>query len=283
MGVRQELIIEVEEGVPPGAVLHVALRALARELGVDEELVKAVAPHPSHYQQRTARGRFARPHAAHVTPREKGRFRQRLSREECGDAVGQARSQLSVLESRLRDHIGDYTAERIPREEWQRRCIRDIQDAYERLYRLGKQAVGDPGVALAPQDRAIVNRLAKDELTYLEQFGKDVDAGVGILPYEERMALYALAGREAFWLGWVMGDQRRARDLRWVLGPTEHCKDCQRFAEMGWLPVARFVKEIVSQGFSPQSGALECQGHRCKCAIRERLDGVAQPAVEVSD
>jgi len=278
----RELLIRVDEDLPPGEALEGAVVGVADALGVPVSLSKAVAAHPAQFQQRTGGGRFARRHPAHVTPRSPtGQFRQRLSREECREAAAEARAyRVAMFESRLRDHIGDFTGKRLSREEWERRCERDIRDAYDRLYRLGKQAVGDPGVALNPQDRAILNRLVRDELDYLRAFGADVEAGAGVIPYPERMAMYAAAGREAGWNGWVMGDQRKERAIRWVTSARESCRDCLRFERMGWMPVVAFIRDVLSRGYAPKSGQLECKGIRCGCSLQERVGGAVQAPME---
>lgn len=107
-------------------------------------------------------------------------------------------------------------------------------------------------------------------------------------PAEKRMALYGQAAWEAYWMGWLLGDQRKGRDIRWVYGPTiEHCGlvaggkaiGCSDFEAMGWTPVLDFTRDVLVKGYAPRSGQLECHGIRCLCKLEERIGGVVQPAM----
>lgn len=279
----REVVLRFMPGQEPEEALAEAVGALGAALGVPVALLdKAVPTHHSQFMQRTPGGKFARAHHARVTPRDaRGRFRQRLDRGECREAANLAAGYVRELGERLQDHLTLRRAGAIDPPTWARYCERDIQHFYELAYRCGKQSVGDPAVRLTSQDRAVIGRLVRDEADYLRAFGADMDAGRGKMGYAERMALYGDAAREAFWLGWALGDQRRGRESRWMRGPTrESCADCLRFEAMGWVPVARFIAEVIARGYAPQSGQLACQGHNCLCRLEERLAGVAQAPLD---
>jgi hypothetical protein len=286
---ERELVLVIT-GDDPELQFAQGCHALAQELGLLTE--KAVLPHASHFAPRTPQGRFRRPrfrqgergvslHPVEAAVRDiRGRFSRRLTPDESAEAARQSRASVTSLESRLSRHLLDYEAGHVSAKEWGDRCFEDISHFYDLSYRSGLNAAGDPGVLLSPTQRAVLNRLKRDEHDYLRDFGEDMNAGRGRMPYHDRMRLYAQAAREAFWVGFVMGDLRTARQLRWVLGPTEHCVDCRRFSQMGWVPARRFYDEVLSKGYVPQSGHLDCKGSRCQCVLSEQVNGsVSTPAV----
>lgn len=252
------------------------------------DLEKRVAAHPSHTQQRRRGGQFAPQHHARVQPRdEAGRFRQRLTPQECRHATERAGALVAELHPRLQDHLSDLMETRLSVDEAFRRARREIQHYYELVYREGQRAVGNPCIILTPQDRAAVNRLVRDESDYLRAFLVAVDEGSGTMPYVKRMQLYGSAAWEAYWFGWALGDQRIGREIRWRYGKTlEHCGlqagghalGCSDFATMGWMPIKRFLSDVIGKGFAPRSGQLECLGIQCDCRLEEQIGGSVLPA-----
>ena len=275
-----ELTLQIEPGVEPEEAFYQSVIALGEVLGLDP-FERAVQPHPSHYQPRTRLGRWTRARTGYYQPRDiGGRFRQRLLPGERDAARQQARRIVQQeMRPRLHTWMDLYELGRITSAEWYRFTARDISFFYEEVYRAGQQSGGDPAIELSSQDRAIVNRLVKDELGYLKRFADDMDAGRGKMPYRARLDLYVNATWEPFWTGWMIGDQRATREIRWVFGNTiEHCEDCQRFVNMGWTPAKRFFEEVTSKGYAPRSGHLACGGWKCQCRLEERVGGVVQPA-----
>lgn len=285
------ITLRFSEEVDPFWAFIKGTEALADYLGVDfsfgmdAEIAKAVPVHHSQFQERTSDGRFAPAathHSAHQIRDAAGRFARRLTREETLAAGAEAGELVEDLRGRLMQHFEYYRAGRISMEEWAANCERDLSLFYRLIYRTGKQSVGDPAIILSPQEKAQINRLVRDEMDYLRDFGADMEAGRGTMPYVQRMGLYAAAAWEAYWNGFVLGDQRKGRELQWRWGETEeHCSDCAGFADMEWMGVREFAKLTVKQGKTPRSGALECIGINCKCWIAERLDGIEQPRVNL--
>lgn len=264
--------------------------AVAGLADLQADLAKAIPAHPSHFQPRIATGKFTRRHPGNLNPRDaSGRFRQRLTQSEREQAARDADEGIRDFGERLQEHLDDYLRQALDGPKFLARCRRDIARSYQEAYRNGKRAVGDPAILLSPQDRAALNRLVGDEYDYLVAFEQALAQGTTTpqWPPVRRMATYGRAAYEAFWMGWILGDQRAARELQWVYGPTqEHCglaaggksPGCSDFEARGWLSVAGFVREILAQGYAPQSGALECKGIQCQCGLEERLDGKRQPA-----
>lgn len=275
---RRVLELVALPGADPVEAFNRGQAAWADFLGLE----KAVEAHPSHFQIRSRGGQFRGQHPAFVTPRARtGRFLPHLSRAEVQGGIAEAARYINqFFEPALLFNLQQWEAGHMSSGEWFRENSRQIQLHYEMAYAQGKRLAGNPELVLTAQDHAVINRLVKDELTYLSGFRDHLDAGAGKMPYPDRMRLYAQAAWEALWVGWVMGDLRKGRELTWEFGATkEHCHDCSRFVAMGWLPVREFVARILSKGYAPRSGQLECQGHACLCILRERLNGEVQPAL----
>jgi hypothetical protein len=75
---------------------------------------------------------------------------------------------------------------------------------------------------------------------------------------ESRAAMWAatMAGMYAFGQTWRQDDPF----LRWQVGPTEHCSDCNRLNGQ-----VHRASEWRASGWQPQSSRLECSGYRCQC------------------
>lgn len=145
-----------------------------------------------------------------------------------------------------------------------------VRSAYEEAFLAGKRSTGNL-TAVTDAERKVVRALCRDEYKYLRGFLSDMRGGQGRMPYEQRMEYYQMAARELYNLGFVLGDLRPGRALRWIFGDTQHCRDCKRFADHGWYTISDFIREVLTPGYLPQSGKLACLGRHCKCSLEERL------------
>ncbi len=293
-----ELTFLIRPGTEPVEAIERALDYLCDELDMLEmgdALSKAIpALHHSQTQQRQRTGKFATRHHAHTQARTaRGRFRGRLTLDEREAAVDQAGTLINKqLEPRLQRHLRDFTGGKITSADWYDRCEMDLRFFYEEAYKSGQRSVGHASIAMTPQDKAILNRLMKDELHYLGRFRDDLDAGRGRMPYPQRLSLYAQATWESYWYGWLTGDQRKTRRIRWMYGATvEHCgiaeggerTGCSDFVAIGWMTAVDAVKNILTEGFAPRSGKLECGGFHCLCTLQESVDGKVGPLFTYPD
>lgn len=264
----ENLVIEIPGGYEPEVTFYAGVDALLVALGLAIDPVeKGVKPHHSQYQERGPGGAFL---PKGLKPAVVGR---RLSVEERKQATIRARELVhDELSPRLAQHLNDWETKKLTPQEWFDRCSKDLKLFYNELYRYGKRAAGDPGLSLTPQDKAILKRMVDDELTYLEKFKEHLATGKGKMPYAERMQLYASASWEAYWTGFVMGDTRPNRQVRWRYGATiEHCGihlggheiGCSDFEKLGWMDASTFISEVLSKGYAPRSGQLECTGVHC--------------------
>jgi len=135
-----------------------------------------------------------------------------------------------------------------------------ITTAYLEAFRLGKRAAGNLAEVTAPEKTRIDETLA-DEFVYLEKFFADMETGGGVMPYEVRADYYGKAARELFWMGFVSADLTRL--IKWEVGETEHCEDCLRMSDKGYMT----APDLLATGLLPQSGKLACLGYHCACKL----------------
>jgi hypothetical protein len=144
-----------------------------------------------------------------------------------------------------------------------------IRDAYQEAFTLGKRHAGNL-LAVTDADQKAIQKVRRDEYRYLRGFLDDMRAQTGVMDYTLRGDYYRAAARELFSLGFVLGNQNNGRKIIWNLGKAEHCVDCRRFAAHGPYPVQDFIKNVLGQGYLPQSGRLKCRGYYCKCSLEEQ-------------
>lgn len=232
---------------------------------------KAVAPHQSHVQQRArASGRFVPFSVRREAARDAGgRFVKRLEPAERQEAERLADRERALLARQLARHKGDLQLQRLDADEAAKRGREAIEEYYERIFRHGLQAAGNPGLLLTPRDRALLARLIRDEGDFWAGFMADIAAGKGTMDYDRRLGLYEQAAREVYWAGWALGDFRPARRIRWQTSPAEHCASCVRLHRNGVAYTVReFVRDVLGKGFLPQAGSLDCRTN-CKCRLEE--------------
>lgn len=159
------------------------------------------------------------------------------------------------------------------------RIKRAIRRDYSRAFLLGKRSAGDL-TSMTDAEAGKMLAIRRDEYTYLRKFLADMDAGAGRLPYAQRMAYYEHALREAFWVGYILGDTSPDRRIWWHWGKTqEHCKDCDGLnARRDGVPIDEFLEKLLPGGIVPQSGKLECKGLQCQCWLS---DEAGKPVLEM--
>jgi hypothetical protein len=145
---------------------------------------------------------------------------------------------------------------------------KQIREAYERSFELGKRAAGNL-FAITKEEQKAIKKTRYDEYDYLHKFLTDMRNGTGKMDYSQRMDYYAKAVRELYWLGWASANRSAGRSIQWILGDTVHCATCEGAAGKGKMTADTFWKDYASKGILPQSGKLDCLGYHCKCALEE--------------
>lgn len=78
----------------------------------------------------------------------------------------------------------------------------------------------------------------------------------------DRLQLWGVTAFGVYQLGKMVYNELKR--FEWVVGPTEHCNDCQRLNGQVHTGL-----EWQLSGWRPQSRGLECKGYKCQCRLRE--------------
>ena len=144
-----------------------------------------------------------------------------------------------------------------------------VRNSYRDAFLLGKRTVGNLTSVTKAESKALL-KVRKDEFKFLRGFLSDMRTGGGVMEYGRRMETYGNAVREAYWLGWCLGDTSESRRISWLMGPTiEKCDDCVRFNAHGAYTRAEFIAEVLGKGYLPQGGTLACHGIHCLCSLSD--------------
>ncbi|KKW13341.1 MAG: hypothetical protein UY48_C0002G0032 [Candidatus Gottesmanbacteria bacterium GW2011_GWB1_49_7] len=166
----------------------------------------------------------------------------------------------------LQHHIRAYRAGLRPRGSAEWWLKKEIRDSYERLFVTGREAAGKFG-ELTETEVKLLRKLRYQDFKYLRKFLDDLDAGRGVMDYARRMALYAAAGEQAYWAGYLCGLPQGAA-VQWVLGEAEHCESCPELATGGpWKNGIYEPTDLLSRGLFPKSLKLACK-RGCQCSLK---------------
>ena len=144
-----------------------------------------------------------------------------------------------------------------------------IRNAYRDAFLLGKRTVGNL-TSVTPAEAKALLKVRKDEFKFLRGFLTAMRTGGGVMEYGQRMEAYGNAVREAYWLGWCIGDKSPTRRISWVAGSTsDKCVNCVAFAAHGAYTMPEFMDQVLGLGFLPQSGKLACRGIHCLCSLSD--------------
>jgi hypothetical protein len=144
-----------------------------------------------------------------------------------------------------------------------------IRKSYNESFLLGKRSAGNLA-SITPQEAKALLKVRRDEFRFLKGFLSDLRTGGGTMEYGQRMEAYGNAVKEAYWLGWCLGDMSETRRIYWVRGLTsDSCKDCKRFEAHGPYTASEFQAEVLGKGYLPQGGSLACIGIHCKCRLED--------------
>lgn len=145
-----------------------------------------------------------------------------------------------------------------------------IRIAYRELWKLGREAAGITK-PMGPDEALQLQKLHRDEAQFFQNLLLDIEQGTGKMPMPQRVSMYGQGAREAYWAGYVMGDQSAGRYLQWFTsaGREKHCKVCPILAHGGqWGKGIYSAQELSRAGYFPQSGKLPCCTH-CGCGLRQ--------------
>lgn len=140
----------------------------------------------------------------------------------------------------------------ITKRQFEKAAQRQIEQAFEKAYAVGK------GAALNIGDTEFLRRAAAAEVEYASKFGADVAAGSGRMPVMMRSRMYGKTLKAMAWHGKVERQPDSVR-IHWRLGKAEHCLDCISLAASG--PYRKWNLPTT-----PGAGATKCLSN-CKCRL----------------
>lgn len=136
--------------------------------------------------------------------------------------------------------------------------------------------IDDPEANLTEEDEARIFAFINDQLSHVLPFARDAQAARELPTVAERAAAQrAINERVKLW-GQRMAEHgatgtasaRGDRLARWVLGPTEHCRDCLHYAGFKPHRLSYWMRRTL-----PRSHDLECHGFNCRCTLQDPQTG----------
>jgi len=140
-----------------------------------------------------------------------------------------------------------------------------LERGFEQAAREGESECGILPGERSLKGRTALIRYSVEQEQYIEQFALDIEksnkASGGLLSTTDyRVNMWVNRYNEVVNL--MRTIECADRKYEWVLGPTEHCPDCQRLA-------GKVKRGSVwdAYGIRPQSASLACGGYNCKCEL----------------
>jgi hypothetical protein len=191
---------------------------------------------------------------------ERGRFVPRSSVREALDGV------IDAAISDAEDAARALQSGEISLIEWQLR----VERATKRSVTAGTALATGGWAQTDSADWAAAGRRIRDQYGYLDSFAREIARGDQPLDgqFVQRTRQYANAGTLAYEATNHAIQSEAFSEHRRVLRPAEHCPDCVRYAEMGWIPIEEFLPDIGDREY------VRCGGNdKCTYEFRLRREG----------
>lgn len=188
---------------------------------------------------------------------ETGRFVSGAQVQEWGslalDASSDAVAELADMLNERQLNVHDWTL-----------LMRDeIKDSYIQEYLFGKGGLEQ----MTQADWGSIGGMLAEQYRYLDNFARQIaDGTVTESQIVARARMYARSAKESF----ARAQRHVAMDrgmtqVKWVLHPAEHCRDCIAFAGLNW----QNIEDDPYRGAIPGSGHTECLVN-CACSLDYR-------------
>lgn len=174
--------------------------------------------------------------------------------------------EIDRLDSRMQQHLQEWIGGERSRSNVEYWLKREIREAYDQAYYLGKVAGGRDQGPLDAWDQRALRKERYFQYRYLRGFLDDVAAGRGRMDYGKRMRMYADSTSGPYWMGFVMANRSNKRRITWQTTPAEHCETCIELDGKTWTPRA-FVRWYQQNHILPGVGT-KCLSN-CKCFLKE--------------
>lgn len=143
--------------------------------------------------------------------------------------------------------------------DWNTRMREEIKGEYIRQYLLGRGGRG----SMTDEDFGSIGGMLADQYRYLDSFAAEVAAGnLSEAQIAARARMYVNSAREAYERGHYRAVSGTHDEVRWMLGDSEHCSDCEDLAAVGW-------QSMDALSTYPGAGATACLTN-CKCSLDYR-------------
>lgn len=189
------------------------------------------------------------------------RYRNQRSGRFLSQADALALTQRSITQAqRDLDGLMDQLDQRVlPLDQWQRQFAALIKQMHLAQYILGRGGLA----RTTPADFLELARLLKAEYRYLDSFGRDLSTGqLSLAQAKARARLYLAKSRLSYWAGHQQAQKQgpMPTEMRRLLAPVDHCPECLRYAQAGWVPLGQLPLPTVD---------CSCQSN-CRCRVDYR-------------
>lgn len=143
--------------------------------------------------------------------------------------------------------------------QWQRQFAQLLKELHLSQFILGRGGLRHT----TPENFLEVGRILKAEYRYLEAFGRDLATGrLSVAQATARAGLYLAKARLSYWAGQrqAMAQGPMPAEMRRLLAPVEHCRECVSYAAAGWVPINSLPLPTVD---------CSCRSN-CRCRIEYR-------------
>lgn len=182
------------------------------------------------------------------------------------DAIRELGFDLGEMNERLQKTLEEFQAGTRTRGSVEWWMKRDIRYFYRRAYKEGLRTGGKYEELTKADERELMKARYR-EYKYLKGFLDDVEAGNGVMAYQQRMRMYADALPGMFWLGFVQANLADSRRIKWIVDiEAEHCETCLPLNGRAWTP-RQFLAWYNEYHILPSKGC-KCKGN-CKCHLED--------------
>lgn len=145
--------------------------------------------------------------------------------------------------------------------------ITSIERGFEQAWQEGAAECGIAPEERTTQEAAALNQMLLESISRLGSFGVWImehskENGGKLRTVYNRLDMWTNRYNEV--VNIARGMSCADGKLKWIVGPTEHCRDCLRLN--GKVKRASYWQEA---GIRPQMRELECGGYRCQCRLEQ--------------
>lgn len=159
----------------------------------------------------------------------------------------------------IQQHTQRFLDGQIELADWQRRVAGEVRDSRMVAYMAARGGKN----AMTQADYGRIGGRLSNDFRHLDTFAQEIKVGMlSPAQIKARADLYGEVTIQSYNDGTVAAHRETLLNLKWVVGPTEHCSDCLRLNGQVHPPDV-----WAASGWQPQARVLECGGFRCQCSF----------------